>query len=145
MTIEQRSEYAKLVGKPFDLGRVREVACAAPEMREIEGWLNTEPLTLKELRGKVVVVHFWAFGCINCIHNLPQYQAWREHFSSQEMTIIGIHTPETESERRLDNLRRKVAEYKIAYPVAFDAAFENWGARGEELMRERIKALLDEK
>ncbi len=128
MIVAQRSEYAKLVGKPFDLSRVRQVACIAPELREVDGWINTESLTLRELRGKVVVVHFWAFGCINCIRNLPHYQAWYERFPPQQVTIVGIHTPETESERSLDNLRRKVEEYKISYPVAFDAKSENWKA-----------------
>ncbi len=128
LTGKQRSELADLLGKPFDLSHVRQVACTAPELRNVEAWLNTVPVTLKELRGKVVVVHFWAFTCINCIHNLPHYQAWHERFLRQELTIIGIHTPETESERSIDNLRRKVDEYKIAYPVAFDAASENWKA-----------------
>jgi thiol-disulfide isomerase/thioredoxin len=128
LTREQQSNLAGLLGNPFDLSHVRQVACIAPEIRNVEGWLNTEPLTLKELRGKVVVVHFWAFGCINCVHNLPHYQAWHARFPRQELTILGIHTPETESERSIDNLRGKVDEYKIAYPVAFDAASENWKA-----------------
>jgi thiol-disulfide isomerase/thioredoxin len=106
---------------------ITDVPCA-PELRQVDGWINTEPLTLRELRGKVVVVHFWAFGCINCIRNLPHYQAWYERFPPKQVTIVGIHTPETESERSLDNLRRKVEEYKIAYPVAFDAKSENWKA-----------------
>jgi thiol-disulfide isomerase/thioredoxin len=128
LTDEQQSDLAKLLGKPFDLSHVRQAACLAPEIRDVESWLNTEPLTLKELRGKVVVVHFWAFGCINCVRNLPHYQAWHEKFPPKELTIIGIQTPETESERSIDNLRRKVDEYRIAYPVAFDAASENWKA-----------------
>jgi peroxiredoxin len=128
LTKEQQSELDELLGKPFDLSHIRQVACIAPEIRNVEGWLNTESLTLKELRGKVVVVHFWAFSCINCVHNLPHYQAWYEKFPRQELAIIGIQTPETESERSIDNLSRKVDEYKIAYPVALDATSENWKA-----------------
>ena len=126
LTNQQRSDLSRLLGEPFDLSQVRQLACIAPELRNVEEWLNTQPLTLKGLRGKVVVVHFWAFGCINCVHNLPHYQSWHEKFPQRELIILGIHTPETESERSIENLRRKVSEYNIAYPVAFDAASENW-------------------
>jgi peroxiredoxin len=172
----QRVTLAELSGKPFDLSGVKWVATAAPELRDVETWFNSDPLELKQLRGKVVIVHFWAFGCINCIHNLPCYQRWYETFPADRVTIIGIHTPETESERSAENLRQKVVEYRIKYPVAFDAKGANWnawanrlwpsvylidkqgrvrswwtgelnwqGAPGEEIMRQKIESLLDEK
>ena len=172
----QRTMLDDLRGKPFDLSGVKWVATAAPELRSVETWINSEPLELKQLRGKVVIVHFWAFGCINCIHNLPCYQRWYDRFPPDRVTIIGIHTPETESEHSAENLRDKVAEYHIKYPVAFDAKGANWnawanrmwpsvylidkqgrvrswwtgelnwqGASGEEIMRQKIEALLDEK
>lgn len=175
LTSKQQTDYTRLLGKSFDLGSLTQVGCMAPELRGVTAWINSEPLTLNQLRGKVVVVHFWAFGCINCIRNLPHYQGWYESFPKSELTIIGIQTPETAAERKLDNLQRNVQERKIEYPVVFDAESLNWkawgnnmwpsvylidkrgrvrqwwygelnweGARGEELLRQRIAALLAE-
>ena len=111
-----------------DLDRVTKVGCVAPEMQNVSAWINAQPMTMEQLRGKVVVVHFWAFGCINCIRNLPHYDSWHEKFAKSGLTIVGIHTPETESERSLENLKRQVVERKIEYPVAFDASAQNWKA-----------------
>jgi thiol-disulfide isomerase/thioredoxin len=133
LSAKQQNEFASLLGKSFDLSRVTQVGCMAPELRDVTAWINSEPLTLKQLRGRVVVVHFWAFGCINCIRNLPHYQGWQEKFAKDGVTIIGIQTPETDSERKLDNLKRNVIERKIEYPVVFDGASENWKAWGNNM------------
>lgn len=133
LTTKQQTDYRNQLGQPFDFSRVTQVGCVAPELRDVTAWINTKPLTLEKLRGKVVVVHFWAFGCINCIRNLPHYQGWHEKFADQGVTIIGIQTPETESERQLDKLQRNVIERKIEYPIAFDAASENWKAWGNNM------------
>ena len=133
LSANQQAVYAGLLGKPFDLGRVMQVGCVAPELRDVTAWINSQPITLKQLRGKVVVVHFWAFGCINCIRNLPHYQGWQEKFGKDGVTIIGIQTPETDSERKLENLKRNVIERKIEYPVVFDGASENWKAWGNNM------------
>lgn len=125
---KQRPLLAGMIGKSFDLARLKWVATTAPELRNVEAWINSQPLELKQLRGKVVIVHFWAFGCINCIRNLPCYQRWYEKFPADQVAIVGIHTPETDSERSVDNLRAKVTEYGIKYPVAFDAKSDNWRA-----------------
>jgi thiol-disulfide isomerase/thioredoxin len=133
LSSRQQTDYANLLGKPFDLSRVMQVGCVAPELRGVTAWINSEPLTLKQLRGKVVVVHFWAFGCINCIRNLPHYQGWQEKFADKGVTIVGIQTPETENERKLDLLKQNILERKIAYPVVFDGASENWNAWGNNM------------
>jgi len=133
LTSEQQSELSGMVGKPFDLNRVHRILCNAPELRDVSSWINSEPLTLAGLRGKVVVVHFWAFGCINCVRNLPHYQAWFEKFPETGLTIIGIHTPETARERSVENLRANITERGIAYPVAFDGDAANWKAWGNHL------------
>jgi thiol-disulfide isomerase/thioredoxin len=130
---EQQAALAAMVGKPFDLEQVRRIHCVAPELRGVNLWINSTPLTLSELRGKVVVVHFWAFGCINCVHNQPHYQSWFERFPESKLTIIGIHTPETDRERVADNLRGNIAERKIAYPVAVDGDAVNWKAWGNNV------------
>ncbi|MBS0203000.1 MAG: redoxin domain-containing protein [Planctomycetes bacterium] len=133
LTTKQQADYRNQLGQPFDFSRVTQVGCVAPELRDVTAWINSQPLTLEKLRGKVVVVHFWAFGCINCIRNLPHYQGWHEKFAGQGVTIIGIQTPETESERQLDKLQRNVIERRIEYPVVFDAASENWKAWGNNM------------
>lgn len=128
LTSKQQTEFSNLLGKPFDLSRVIQVGCVAPELRDVTDWINSKPVTLKQLRGNVVIVHFWAFGCINCVHNLPHYQSWQDKYAKDGVTIIGIHTPETDSERSLSNLQRNVIERKIEYPVVMDGASENWKA-----------------
>jgi thiol-disulfide isomerase/thioredoxin len=125
---EQQATLGTMFGRRFDLGGVSQIGCIAPQLRGVEAWINSEPKSLEELRGKVVVVHFWAFGCINCIHNLPHYQSWFEKYPQSDLAIIGIHTPETGAERDLDNLRANVKERQIKYPVAVDGAAENWKA-----------------
>ncbi len=133
LTAQQQSQLSQLLGKPFDLDRVIKIGCVAPELRDVSAWINSQPLTLQQLRGNVVVVHFWAFGCINCIRNLPHYDSWHEKFAKSGVKIIGIHTPETESERSLVNLKRQVNERKIEYPVAFDASAQNWKAWANDM------------
>jgi thiol-disulfide isomerase/thioredoxin len=128
LSAEQKSKLGALFGPRFDLSRVQRVGCIAPELRSVEAWINGNPQSLEDLRGRVVVVHFWAFGCINCVRNLPHYQGWYEKFPQSDLTIVGIHTPETSAERDLANLKANVAERGIKYPVAFDAASENWKA-----------------
>lgn len=133
LTSRQQAEYTRLLGKPFDFSKIIQVGCLAPELRGVSAWINSSPLTMQELRGRVVVVHFWAFGCINCIRNLPHYQGWYDSFKNSKVTIIGIQTPETDSERKLDNLQRNVKERQIEYPVVFDEASENWKAWGNNM------------
>lgn len=133
LTSKQQSEFSSLLGKGFDLSRVIQVGCVAPELRDVTAWINSEPITLKQLRGNVVVVHFWAFGCINCVRNLPHYQSWQDKYAKSGVTIIGIQTPETDSERKLENLQRNVIERKIEYPVILDGNSENWKAWGTNM------------
>ncbi len=95
----QRAMLSGLIGDGFDFSNLKWVATTAPEFRNVETWINSEPVKLRELRGKVVIVHFWAFDCINCIRNLPHYQQWHDKFSADEVTVIGVQTPETERER----------------------------------------------
>jgi peroxiredoxin len=125
---EQQSTLGAMFGSRFDLGRVSQIGCIAPELRGVDAWINSEPLSLAELRGKVVVVHFWAFGCINCVHNLPHYQSWFDKYPQRDLVIIGIHTPETSVEREVSSLRANIKEREIKYPVAVDGSAENWKA-----------------
>lgn len=133
LSAKQQKQFGELLGEPFEMSRVMTVGCVAPELRDVTAWINSQPTALQDLRGKVVVVHFWAFGCINCIRNLPHYQGWQERYAKSGLTIIGIQTPETTAERSLENLKRQVSERKIEYPVVFDLDAKNWKAWGNDV------------
>ena len=101
---------------------------SAPELQGIQGWQNSQGTTLAALKGKVIVLHFWTFGCINCQRNLPIYNAWQRDFASKGLQIIGIHTPETEDEAKAENIIAQVKKRQIEYPVAFDRDGDTWKA-----------------
>ena len=92
-------------------------------------WLNTvgnEPISLASRRGKVTIVHFWTYGCYNCQNNLAAYARWYQQFAGRDVVIVGIHTPETSSERVGANVVRHVKDFKIEYPVLLDQSETNW-------------------
>jgi peroxiredoxin len=103
-----------------------EMQRAAPEFAKDTEWLQSKPLTLASLRGQVVVVHFWTFGCINCIHNYPAYKAWQNQYAGKGVTIIGVHTPEFEAEADLKRIRTKAEENGLKFPIAVDNNRRNW-------------------
>jgi cytochrome c biogenesis protein CcdA/thiol-disulfide isomerase/thioredoxin len=100
----------------------------APELTGITAWINTEPTTLAAQRGKVVLVHFWTFGCINCVHVQPYVKAWFDRYSAAGFTVLGVHTPELSFERDIGNVRDAVAKAEVRFPVAFDPDFATWNA-----------------
>ena len=128
LTQSQRQTLAGLMGEPFDFTRVPRIACRAPELTGVSEWVNTSPLTLEQLRGKVVALHFYAFGCINCVRNLPHYDAWHEDFAGEDFVVLGIHRPETQTERNIEKVRRKASEAGMDYPIAIDNESHNWDA-----------------
>ena len=91
-------------------------------------WINSDPLTLKSLRGRVVLVDFWTFGCYNCRNTLPFLKRWHERYSDKGLTIVGVHSPEFDAEKKIENVRREVASLGIRYPVVTDNAYETWRA-----------------
>ena len=103
---------------------------AAPELRGITEWINSPPLTLKALRGSVVLVHFWTFDCINCQNVQPYVKDWYARYRDQGFTIIGVHTPELDVERHIVNVRDAVTRKGVTFPVAFDPSFATWNAYG---------------
>ena len=100
----------------------------AEEFRGITRWLNSEPLTLEEMRGRVVLVDFWTYSCINCQRTLPYLRGWNDQYSSKGLTIVGVHTPEFEFEKVESNVRQAVVREGIAWPVAMDNDFGTWRA-----------------
>jgi peroxiredoxin len=81
---------------------------------------------LPKLRGQVVVLHFWTFGCINCKHNLPALRSWNQKYADKGVTIIGVHTPETAREKQTGNVRRAVEENRSMYPIVLDGDARTW-------------------
>jgi cytochrome c biogenesis protein CcdA/thiol-disulfide isomerase/thioredoxin len=100
----------------------------APELAGITAWINSEPTTLAALRGNVVLVHFWTFGCTNCINVQPFVKAWYDTYAARGFVVLGIHTPELSFERDLDNLRDAVVAADVRFPVAFDPSYATWNA-----------------
>lgn len=92
------------------------------------GWLNSPPLGADELRGKVVLVQFWTYTCINWLRTLPYVRAWADKYKDQGLVVIGAHTPEFEFEKNVDNIRREVAGMRVTYPVAIDSDYAVWRA-----------------
>jgi thiol-disulfide isomerase/thioredoxin len=91
-------------------------------------WLNSPPLTAEGLRGKVVVVNFWTYSCINCLRAIPYVRARADKYKDQGLVVIGVHTPEFAFERKIANVRTAVADLKIGYPVAIDNDYRIWRA-----------------
>ena len=151
-------------------GRKAQVIADAPEFAGIAQWLNTpSPLSLRDLRGKVVLVDFWTYSCINCLRTLPHLTAWYERYKNDGLVIIGVHTPEFAFERETLNVQNAVKQFGITYPVAQDNDYQTWkeyqnhywpaeylidarghirrthfGEGGFDLMEEAIRALLNE-
>jgi cytochrome c biogenesis protein CcdA/thiol-disulfide isomerase/thioredoxin len=103
---------------------------AAPDFRGIELWINSQPLTLKALRGKVVVIDFWTYSCINCLRTLPHVRAWHDRYREAGLVVVGVHTPEFSFERDVGNVREAVSSLGIEHPVALDNGYETWNAWG---------------
>lgn len=100
----------------------------APELVGLNKWFNSDPLTLAELQGRVVLVDFWTYSCINCIRTLPYVTQWYETYKDQGFVILGIHTPEFAFERVANNVETAIKRYNITYPVAQDNQYRTWQA-----------------
>jgi thiol-disulfide isomerase/thioredoxin len=118
----------KLMPKASDLPNLG----PAPQFVGIDHWLNSTPLTLQDLRGKVVLVDFWTFDCINCIHTLPYVIAWYNKYKDEGFVVIGVHTPEFAFEHETSNVAQAIAQYQIKYPVAQDNEYATWQAYHNE-------------
>jgi cytochrome c biogenesis protein CcdA/thiol-disulfide isomerase/thioredoxin len=99
---------------------------AAPAIRAGGVWINSPPLTLQELRGKVVLIDFWTYSCINCLRTLPHLKAWDATYRSKGLVIIGVHTPEFAFEHVASNVRAAVKRLAIHYPVVQDNRYKTW-------------------
>jgi thiol-disulfide isomerase/thioredoxin len=99
-----------------------------PELVGLSRWINSDPLTLKKLRGKVVLVDFWTYSCINCLRTLPHVKAWYRTYRDGGLVVLGIHTPEFAFEHVPGNVQGAVRRLGISYPVALDNDYGTWNA-----------------
>lgn len=121
---EKNINEEKEMEEPVSLPHMRR----APEITGITAWINSPPLTLTELRGKVVLIDFWTYSCINCIRTLPYVEKWYQKYKDEGLVIIGVHTPEFEFEKNEDNVKKAVEHFGITYPVAMDNDYATWKA-----------------
>lgn len=98
----------------------------APEFVGIKSWINTKPLKIEDLKGKVVLIDFWTYSCINCIRTLPFLKRWHDKYSEKGLVIVGVHTPEFGFEKDAANVKEAVKKAGITYPVALDSDMKTW-------------------
>ncbi len=114
-------ELKKLRGETVSQGK-------APELVGIVQWINSPPLTLEQLRGKVVLIDFWTYSCINCLRTIPYLEKWNDTYEDKGLVIIGVHTPEFEFEKDPMNVLKAATSLGIKYPIALDNNYETWTA-----------------
>ena len=101
---------------------------AMPSLDGAVKWLNSAPLSTKQLKGKVVVIDFWTYSCINCLRSIPYVEAWWEKYKDDGLVVIGVHTPEFAFEKDVANVQKSLGDLKITYPVAVDSNYAIWNA-----------------
>jgi cytochrome c biogenesis protein CcdA/thiol-disulfide isomerase/thioredoxin len=104
----------------------------APQFTGIDHWLNSSPLTMAGLRGKVVLLDFWTYSCINCIRTLPYVEGWYRKYAAEGLVVVGVHTPEFAFEHDTGNVAAAIARFGITYPVAQDNEYATWTVFGNE-------------
>ena len=105
------------------------VGMKAPDITN-DTWLNSAPLHLQDLRGKVVMVEFWTFGCYNCRNVEPHVKSWFKTYADQGFLVIGVHSPEFSYEHDLSNVKKYILEHDIRYPIPIDNDFSTWNRYG---------------
>jgi cytochrome c biogenesis protein CcdA/thiol-disulfide isomerase/thioredoxin len=127
--LRPRSNAAMMTqAKPAGQSQALPVEGPLPSLSGASEWLNSKPLTAEDLKGKVVLVDFWTYSCINCLRSIPYVRAWAEKYRDHGLVVIGVHAPEFAFERNVDNVRKAVATLKISYPVAIDNEYMIWRA-----------------
>ncbi|MGQ0683070.1 thioredoxin family protein [Bradyrhizobium sp.] len=110
---------------PFDVAAAQ---ATAPNFVGITNWFNSPPLDIASLRGKVVLVDFWTYGCVNCVNTLPHVTALYRKYKDRGLVVVGVHTPEFPFERSAGNVKAALTRHGITYPVAQDNDSKTWNA-----------------
>jgi thiol-disulfide isomerase/thioredoxin len=105
---------------------------AAPDFTGISNWFNSAPLNMAKLRGKVVLVDFWTYGCINCVNTLPHVTELYAKYKDRGLVVVGVHTPEFPFEKSASNVQAALKRHGISYPVAQDNESQTWNAYGNQ-------------
>jgi thiol-disulfide isomerase/thioredoxin len=100
----------------------------APQFQNIDKWLNSEPLAIDQLRGKVVLIDFWTYTCINCLNHLPYIKDWHAKYKNQGLVVVGVHTPEFAFEKSTANVQKAIERLQIKHAVAQDNSYGTWRA-----------------
>jgi thiol-disulfide isomerase/thioredoxin len=139
--LKPHDDAAAMTGDPSMMMRAKPAGGADEEL-PVEGalpplsgaveWLNSKPLSAEDLKGKVVLVDFWTYSCINCLRAIPYVRAWAEKYRDHRLVVIGVHAPEFAFERNIDNVKKAVATLGIKYPVAIDNDYKIWRAFDNE-------------
>ncbi len=103
-----------------------------PDFQGIQQWLNSDPLTIADLKGNVVLIQIWTFACINCLRTLPHITRWHRQYAAQGLRVIGVHTPEFAFERDLNSVKQALQQHQITYPVPIDNDYKTWNAYSNE-------------
>ena len=111
---------------PCEEERGGQIGNCAPEFAGTQEWINSEPLSMESLRGKVVLIDFWTYSCINCIRTLPFLRQWHDRYADEGLVIVGVHTPEFEFEKLYDNVVQATRDEGVAWPVVQDNEFTVW-------------------
>lgn len=133
LTDKQKSEFGKLMGSTFDTIKLTRIHPIAPELIDSMKWAGASPVTLAENRGKVVLLHFYAFQCHNCVANFGHYKRWHKTLADQGVQVIGIQTPETPTERDVSAVQKAAKDSGFEFPVLIDVKNENWDAWGNTM------------
>ncbi|MCF7906196.1 cytochrome c biogenesis protein DipZ [Candidatus Gracilibacteria bacterium] len=121
------SESVTISNAPMNTSFPFKLYYQAPELEGLENWINSEPInSLEALRGKVVLVDFWTYSCINCIRTLPYLKSWHEKYADDGLVILGIHAPEFAFEKKFENVQKAVLNFGLSYPVVQDNDFRTW-------------------
>ena len=112
--------------QPCEGDRGGEIGNCAPEFQGTQEWVNSEPLSMESLRGKVVLIDFWTYSCINCIRTIPFLQSWHERYADEGLVIVGVHTPEFEFEKVYDNVVDATVDMGVGWPVVQDNEYQVW-------------------
>lgn len=133
LTPAQRISLGKLIGTPFDTASLKRIFPLAPELIDSGEWTGGEPTTLAAQRGNVVLIHFYAFQCHNCVANFDHYNRWQKSLASRGVRVIGIQTPETSAERNVSLVKAAAKEKGFQFPVLIDLQNKNWDAWGNTM------------
>src|SRR5215813_10510440 len=127
VTADQEPEAIRPPNREVRMDRIRSEG-RMPPLDGATGWINTPPLTTDGLRGKVVVVDFWTYSCINWRRQLPYVRAWAQRYADQGLVVIGVHTPEFGFEHAPDGIERAARTMQVPYPIAIDSNYAIWQA-----------------